>query len=72
MLINNYDMETVTCMRGLNDNEIRFTSRTSSLNDRSKLKGECTKVKSGCGTSVGPRLNPHCLSLKTFLMTLSL
>ena len=28
---------------------------TPSLNDRSKLKGECTDVKSGCGKSVGPR-----------------
>ena len=34
-----------------------------SLNDRSKLKGQCTDVKSGCGTSVGPSLNPHSLSL---------
>ena len=35
-----------------------------SLNDRSKLKGQCTDVKSGCGPSVGPSLNPHSLSLK--------
>ena len=35
---------------------------TPSLNHRSKLKGECTDVKSGCGTSVGPSLNPHSLS----------
>ena len=28
-----------------------------SLNHRSKLKGECTDVKSGCGTSVGPSLH---------------
>ena len=33
-----------------------------SLNDRSKLKGESTDVKSGCGASVGPSLNPHSLS----------
>ena len=45
---------------------------TVPLNDRSKLKGQCTDVKSGCGTSVGPSLNPHSLSLKTFLVTLSL
>ena len=34
-----------------------------SLNDRSKLKGQCTDVKSGCVTSVGPSLTPHSLSL---------
>ena len=45
---------------------------TSSLNYRSKLKGEYTHDKSGSGTSVGPDLNPHSLSLKTFLVTLSL
>ena len=39
---------------------------TPSLNDRSKLKGECTDVKSGCVTSEGPSLNPHSLSLKNF------
>ena len=33
-----------------------------SLNDRSKLKGKCTDVKSGCGPSVGPSLSPHSLS----------
>ena len=31
---------------------------TPSLNDRSKLKGQNTDVKSGCVTSVGPSLNP--------------
>ena len=35
-----------------------------SLNDRSKLKGQYTDVKSGCVTSVGPSLTPHILSLK--------
>ena len=35
-----------------------------SLNDRSKLKGQCTDVKSGCGKSVGSSLNPHSLSKK--------
>ena len=44
----------------------------SSLNDRSKLKGQYKDVKSGCGLSVGPSLLPHSLSLKTFLVTLSL
>ena len=68
----NYDTETVTCMRGLNDSEIRSTSMNVIFNDRSKLKGECTDVKIGSGTSVGPGLNPHSLSLKTFLVTLSL
>ena len=58
----NYDMEMVICMRGLNNGEIRFTLRTMSLKDRSKLKGEYTDVKSGWGTSVGPSLNPHNLS----------
>ena len=33
-----------------------------SLNDRSKLKGQCTDVKSGCGPSVGSSLSPHSLS----------
>ena len=39
--------ETVTCMRGLNDGEIRFTSMNVVFKHRSKLKGECTDVKSG-------------------------
>ena len=43
-----------------------------SLNDRSKLKGQYTDVKSGCVTSVQTSLNPHSLSLKTFLELLSL
>ena len=38
--------------------------RMSSLNDRSKLKGQYTDVKSGCGLSVGHSLHPHSLSLK--------
>ena len=37
---------------------------TPSLNDRSKLKGECTDVKSGCITSVGPSLSPPQSQLK--------
>ena len=43
-----------------------FLQRTwaPSLNHRSKLKGQCTDVKSGCVTSVGPSLNPHSLSFK--------
>ena len=61
-----------THMRILNDDEIRLLRRTSSLNDRSKLKGQYKDVKSGCGLSVGPSLLPHSLSLKTFLVTLSL
>ena len=52
----NYYMGTVTGMHGLNDGEIRFTS--FSLNDRSKLKGEFTAIKSGSSISVGPSLNP--------------
>ena len=43
-------------MRGLHDGEIR------SLNNRSKLKGQYTDVKSGSGISVGPSLKPHSLS----------
>ena len=35
---------------------------TPSLNNCSKLKGECIDVKSGCSTSVGPTLNPQSLS----------
>ena len=44
-----------------------------SLNNRSKLKGQYTDVKSGCVTSVSvrPSLNPYSLSLKTFLVLLS-
>ena len=45
---------------------------TSSLNDRSKLKGQCSDVKIGCGTSEGPSLNAHSPSLKTLLVLLSL
>ena len=30
-----------------------------SLNDRSKLMGECTDLKGGCVTLVGPSLNPQ-------------
>ena len=40
---------------------------TPSLNDRSKLKGECTAVSSRCVPSEGPGLNPHSLSFKKFL-----
>ena len=68
----NFDTETETCMRGLNDGEICFTSMNVVLNDPSKLKGECSDVKSGCVTSVGSSLNLHSLSFKTFLVTLSL
>ena len=35
---------------------------TPSLNDHSKLKGQCTDVESGCNTSVGPNLSSHSLS----------
>ena len=54
--------ETGTCMRVLHKDEICFTSWTPSLDDRSKLKGQYTDVKSGCGTSVGPSLNPNSIS----------
>ena len=37
---------------------------TPSLNNRSKLKGQYTDVKSGCGTSVGPSINPPQSQLK--------
>ena len=43
-----------------------------SLNNRSKLKGHCKDVKSGCTTTVGPSLNPHSLSLQKILVLLSL
>ena len=33
----------------------------ASLNDRNKLKGQYTDVKSGCVTSVRPSQNPHSL-----------
>ena len=38
---------------------------TPSLNDCSKLKGQCTDVKSGCSTSVRPSLNPPTVTVKT-------
>ena len=37
---------------------------TPSLNSRSKLKGQCPDVKSGCVPSVGPSLRPK-VSVKT-------
>ena len=40
---------------------------TPSLNDRSKSKGECTDVKSGCGTSVGP-MSKTPVSVKTKIL----
>ena len=43
-----------------------------SLNDRSKLKGQYTNVKSEWATLVGPTLNPHSLSKKKILVLLSL
>ena len=43
-----------THMRILNDDEIRLLRRTSSLNDRSKLKGQYKDVKSWYRKSVGP------------------
>ena len=45
---------------------------TPSLNYYSKLKVQCTDLKSGCVTSVKPSLNPHSLSLKKVLVLLSL
>ena len=43
-----------------------------SLNDRGKLKGQYTDVKTGCVTSVGPSLTPHSLSLKKSRATVPL
>ena len=43
-----------------------------SLKYCSKLREEYKNLKSRSGTSVGPRLSPHSLSLKTMLVTLSL
>ena len=51
-------------MRILNDDEICFTSMRAIFNNRSKLKGQYTDVKSGCGLSVGPSLNPPQSQLK--------
>ena len=45
---------------------------TPSLNKRSKLKGQRKTVKFGSYTSLVPSLEPHSLSLNTFLVTLSL
>ena len=54
--------ETVTCMCVLHRMKSVLLGWTPSLNDRSKLKAECTDVQSGWGTSVGPSPNPHSLS----------
>ena len=45
---------------------------TPSLKYCRKLKGEVKNLKSSSGTSVGHSPSPYSLSLKTFLMTLSL
>ena len=58
-------------MRVLHNDEIRSTS-LEAMYDRRKLKGQCTDVKSGCGPSVGPSLNPHSLNKNKILVTLSL
>ena len=58
----NYDAETVTCMRGLNDGEIRFTLMDVVFNNHSKLKGQFKAAKSGSGISVEPSLKTHSLS----------
>ena len=50
-------------MRVFQEDAISFTSMGALLNVHSKLKGQCTDVKSGCVTSVGPSLTPHSLSL---------
>ena len=39
-----------------------FTIGTIGVPHLSKLKGECTDVKSGCGPLLGPSLYPHSLS----------
>ena len=52
-------METLTRMPVLQSVLLRWTP---SLNDRSKLKGQYTDVKSGSDISVGPSLKPHSLS----------
>ena len=44
----------------------------TSLNIRSKLKGQCKTMKYGSDTSLVPSLAFHSLSFKTFLVTLSL
>ena len=57
--------KTVKCMRFLHEDEIFFTSMDPSLNNHSKLKGECADVKSGCGTSVWPIAWTPTVSAKT-------
>ena len=61
-------------MRVLNDDEICFTSVDAIFKRSKQIKGtvHTVDVKSGCGTSVGPSLNPYSLSVKTYLVTLSL
>ena len=44
----------------------------TSLNVRSKLKGQCKTIKYGSDKSLVPSLALHSLSFKTFLVTLSL
>ena len=39
-----------------------FYWRMSPLNDRSKLRRQCSDFKNGCGPSVRPSLNPHSIS----------
>ena len=60
----NSDTETVTCMRGLNDGEIRFTSMNVVFKQSLQilLKGQFKAVKSGFGILVRPSLNFHSLS----------
>ena len=58
----NSDTHTTHTVRVWDEDDICFTLMGPSLNDRSKLKGQCIDVKNGCSPSVGPSLSPHSLS----------
>ena len=54
----NSDTETVIHICVLHDDKICFTLTNVVFYDHSKLKGQCSDVKNGCGPSVGPSLTP--------------
>ena len=57
-------MHIAQSMRVLQEDAISLLLLTPSINDRSKLKGQCTDVKSGCGTSVDLVKTPKVSVLK--------
>ena len=61
MLIQTHTLKACVSYRRIQSVLLRWVP---SLNIRSKLKGQCTDVKSGCVTLVRPSLSPHSLSWK--------